>query len=199
MCINQARKSYVSSKTRDSETQKAEVEKREKLYGKLNEFFDVPEIQKDYMSTKLDQLSIAELEQLEKQCENKFDTLKTKEMIKHGLVLLQTGYDSMLPNGIPLGKSRHLVIGKGVIDTISSSLFDVRTVQGLATRRIIDKHHFHVSDETTVLFEILEIIVRGSKIVKNEDMNVEEIDEEEEAEEIDEDEEEEEKLELIDL
>lgn len=196
MCINQARKSYVSSKTRDMENQKAETERRDKLYAEINKYFDLAEIRSDYASAKLDQLSIMELEQLQKQCEGKFDMLKTKDMIKHALVVIETGYNSLLPNGIPLGKSRRWIIDKGVTNSISKALFDVRTVPGHAFRRILDKHHIHLSDEISVLLEILKILMKGSHIVRND----EDIDEEEEENEEDIDEEdEEEELEEIDF
>lgn len=191
MCINQARKSYVSSKTRDMENQKAENERREKLYTEILKFFDLPEIKTEYVSAKLDQMSISELEQLQKQCEDKFDMLKTKDMIKHGLTLAKTGYYAILPNGIPLGKTRRLVIDEGVTNEISSSLFDVRTVPGLAFRRILDKHHVHLSDEVSVLLEIAKILIEGSHVIKRKD---EEEDAEEDEEEEDAEEEEEEEL-----
>ena len=197
MCINQARKSYVSSKTRDMENQKAETERRDKLYAEINKYFDLAEIQSEYASAKLDQLSIMELEQLQKQCESKFDMLKNKELIKHVLVMAQTGYHALVPNGIPIGKTRRWVIDKGVVDAISKALFDVRTVPGHAFRRILDKHHVHITDEVSVGLEIVKILLKGSHIVKKNEIDNETDEEEEEGEEIEETEEEDEEEEEL--
>ena len=166
MCINQARKTLISSKTRDVENQKAETEQRDKLCHIIQQYFDLAEIQSEYATSKLDTMSIDELEQLQKQCEMKFDMLKTKEMIKHGLDLFEIGYDAVLPNGIPLGKNRRIVLDKGLTNSISKALFDPRTVPGLAFRRILNKHHIHLTDEVTVGLEIAKLLIKSTHIVK---------------------------------
>lgn len=173
MCINQARKTLISSKTRDVENQKAETEQRDKLCHIIQQYFDLAEIQSEYATSKLDTMSIDELEQLQKQCEMKFDMLKTKEMIKHGLDLFEIGYDAVLPNGIPLGRNRRIVLDKGLTNSISKALFDPRTVPGLAFRRILNKHHIHLTDEVTVGLEIAKLLIKSTHIVKkqNEEKN----------------------------
>lgn len=181
LCINQARKSLESSKTRDIEIQKAETEQRDKLCHVIQQYFDLAEIQAEYATSKLESMTIEELQQLQKQCEMKFDMLKTKEMLKHGLDVFEIGYDALLPNGIPLGKQRRMVLDKGLTKTISNTLFDVRTVPGHAFRRILDKHHIHLSDEVTVGLEVLKLLMKNTHIVKNEDQkNIEEIEEDSE-------------------
>ena len=181
LCINQARKTLESSKTRDIEIQKAETEQRDKLCHVIQQYFDLAEIQAEYATSKLETMSIEELQQLQKQCEMKFDMLKTKEMLKHGLDVFEIGYDALLPNGIPLGKQRRIVLDKGLTKTISNTLFDVRTVPGHAFRRILDKHHVHLSDEVTVGLEIVKLLMKNTHIVKTENQkNIEEIEEDSE-------------------
>ena len=181
LCINQARKTLESSKTRDIEIQKAETEQRDKLCHVIQQYFDLAEIQAEYATSKLETMSIEELQQLQKQCEMKFDMLKTKEMLKHGLDVFEIGYDALLPNGIPLGKQRRIVLDKGLTKTISNTLFDVRTVPGHAFRRILDKHHVHLSDEVTVGLEIVKLLMKNTRIVKTENQkNIEEIEEDSE-------------------
>ena len=201
MCLNQARKCYVSSKTRDMESQKAETEKRDKLYIAINKLFDLPEIQSEYASTKLDKMTIAELEQLNLQLESKFDTLKTKEIFKNGLVLLENFYRSKAPNGIPLGKSRRIVLDQGVTNTLLKSLFDVRTVSGNAFRRILDQHPLHITDGVSVGVEIAKVLFTNMHIVKRKtEEDAEEDDSEvDENEESEENEDEEESLESIEF
>lgn len=181
LCINQARKTLESSKTRDIEIQKVETEQRDKLCHVIQQYFDLAEIQSEYATSKLESMTIEELQQLQKQCEMKFDMLKTKEMLKHGLDVFEIGYDALLPNGIPLGKQRRMVLDKGLTKTISNTLFDVRTVPGHAFRRILDKHHVHLSDEVTVGLEIVKLLMKNTHIVKNENQkNIEEIEEDSE-------------------
>lgn len=181
LCINQARKTLESSKTRDIEIQKVETEQRDKLCHVIKQYFDLAEIQSEYATSKLESMTIEELQQLQKQCEMKFDMLKTKEMLKHGLDVFEIGYDALLPNGIPLGKQRRMVLDKGLTKTISNTLFDVRTVPGHAFRRILDKHHVHLSDEVTVGLEIVKLLMKNTHIVKNENQkNIEEIEEDSE-------------------
>lgn len=181
LCINQARKTLESSKTRDIEIQKAETEQRDKLCHVIQQYFDLAEIQSEYATSKLESMTIEELQQLQKQCEMKFDMLKTKEMLKHGLDVFEIGYDALLPNGIPFGKQRRMILDKGLTKTISNTLFDVRTVPGHAFRRILDKHHVHLSDEVTVGLEIVKLLMKNTHIIKNENQkNIEEIEEDSE-------------------
>lgn len=194
LCLNQARKSYVSQKARNLERATVEQKRREKLISTINKYFDLNEIAENLSSReqRLDKMSIDELEILRQQCEDKFDMLKTKDMIKNVLAAVEIGYKACFGHrgGIPLGKERVWVIDESVIQEINNALFDVRSVPGNACRRIIDQYHFHLPDGVTVSLEVLKILLQGSHIVKRDELEAE--DEEEEAEEAEEDDEEEE-------
>lgn len=193
LCLNQARRSYVSSKARNLEIEKEEVKRRNELCTDIKKYFEHKEIGLAFaeFETKLNKMPIAELEILQKQLEDKFDMLKTKDMLKNILETLQIGYDSIFPEGIPIGKRKRLSLDPGIIKTLSNNLFDTRSTPGLAFRRILDKHHVHLSDEASVAIEVVKVLIKGSHIV-NKDVIVEELDDEEEEEEEEELEEEEE-------
>lgn len=182
LCLNQARKSYVSQKARNLELATVEQKRREKLISTINKYFDLNEIAENLSSReqRLEKMTIDELEILRQQCEDKFDMLKTKDMIKNVLAAVEIGYKACFGKhgGIPIGKERILTIDESVIQEINNTLFDVRSVPGNACRRIIDKHHFHLADEVTVGLEVLKILLQGSHIVRKDEM--EEADEEEE-------------------
>lgn len=183
LCLNQARKSYVSSKARSLEMEKEEVKRRNDLCTDIKKYLDHEEIGIAFaeFETKLNKMPIAELEILQKQCEDKFDMLKTKDMLRNILETLQIGYDSIFPEGIPISKRKRLALDSGIIKTLSNNLFDTRSTPGLAFRRILDKHHVHLSDEASVAIEVVKVLIKGSHIV-NKDAIVEELEEEEEEE-----------------
>ena len=192
LCLNQARRSYVSSKARSLEIEKEEIKRRNELCSKINQFFNLPEIAATLgqQDTKLEKMTIAELEILQKQCEDKFDMLKTKDMLKNILATFEIGYEAWFPEGIPLGKKRRWTLDPGIPKQLSHALFDERSVPGHAFRRILDKHHIHLPDEATVALEVMKIIMKGSHIVNKSEATVEELDDEEEEYDDEEDEEE---------
>lgn len=196
LCLNQARKSYVSSKARSLEMEKEEVKRRNDLCSNIKKYLDHEEIGMAFaeFETKLNKMPIAELEILQKQCEDKFDMLKTKDMLRNILETLQIGYDSIFPEGIPISKRKRLALDSGTIKTLSNNLFDVRSTPGLAFRRILDKHHVHLSDEASVAIEVIKVLIKSSRIV-NKDAVVEELEDEEEEDEEELEEEDEEELE----
>ena len=192
LCIRQARRSYLSSKARSLEIEKEEIKRRNELYTNINKYFNLAEISADLQpsDSKLDKMTIAELEILQKQCEDKFDMLKTKDMLKNILATFEIGYEAWFPDGIPIGKKKRWTLDPGIPKQLSHALFDERSVPGHAFRRILDKHHIHLPDEATVALEIAKIIIKGSHIVDKSGATVEELEDDEE-EEYDEEEEEE--------
>lgn len=197
ICLNQARKSLVSSKARSLEIEKAEIKRRNELIIAINKYFDLNEIAIDLNAReiKFDKMTIAELEILLQQCEAKFDSLKTKDLFKNGLTLIELGYNSLFPEGIPITKDKRIVIDSSVPKQLQNALFDVRSVPGQAFRQIIDKLDLHIPNGVTVGVEIVKTICKGSKIVDKNDVKVEEIDDDEEDNE--EDNEEDEELEEV--
>ena len=196
LCLSQARKSLISQKARTLEVETIEKKKRTELTNEINKYFDLNEIAEDLNAReqRLDKLSLEELQILRKQCEDKFDMLKTKDMIKNALATIEIGYDAWFPDGIPIGKERLWQLDSSIPKDVEKALFDVRTVPGHAFRRILDKHHIHLPDEVTVLLELSKIILKGSHIVRRDELE----DEEEEDEEEEENEEEDDELEEVD-
>lgn len=183
LCLNQARKSYVSSKARNLEIEKVEMKRRNELCVAINKFFDLNEIATDLNAReqKLDKMTIAQLEVLHQQCEEKFDALKTKDLFKNVLATVEIVYDAWAHDGIKLTKNKSWVIDKGVFKQIQNALFDVRSVPGHACRRIIDKKHIHLPDEATVAIELLKILFKGSHIVSNDKKIIDELDDSDES------------------
>lgn len=202
LCMNQAKKNLISQKARNLEIERVEVKKRDEICRNITKYFNLPDIENHFkqgMLTKLDKMPIAELELLQKQCEDQFDRLKTKQMIGNILVTAGIGYNSLFPNGIPFGKSKYLSIDQGITKQISSMLFDVRSVPGHAFDRILEKHHIHLSDEAAVSIELLKILITQIHVVKkDENEDGDENEEEEEIEEDYEENEEEEEIEEVD-
>lgn len=180
ICLNQARKSLISSKARSLEIEKAEIKRRNELTISINKYFDLNEIAIDLNAReiKFDKMTIAELEILLQQCESKFDSLKTKELFKNGLTLIELGYNSLFPDGIPITKDKRIIIDKSVPKQLQNALFDVRSVPGQAFRQIIDKLDMHIPNGVTVGIEIVKTICKGSKIVDKHDVKIEEIEDE---------------------
>lgn len=182
LCLNQAKKELTTIKIRNMENEKIQLQKRDELTRSIRKYLDLNEISQHFSDriTQLDKLTIADLEILHKQCEDKFDMLKTKDMLKNLLITAEVGYNSLFPNGIPFGKNKYINIDPDVINEIQSALFDVRSVPGNAFRRILDKHHIKLPDEVTVSIELLKIILKGTSITRtdNEEEMEEEIEEE---------------------
>ena len=191
ICLNQARKSLVSSKARSLEIEKAEIKRRNELILNINKFFDLNEIAIDLNARdiKFDRMTIAELEVLLQQCESKYSSLKTKDLFKNSLTLIELAYNSIFPEGIPITKDKRLVIDKSVPKQLQNALFDYRSVPGHACRRIIDKLDLYIPDGVTVGVEVLKTICKGSKIVDKNSVKIEELDNEEEDSDTSEDEE----------
>ena len=173
LCINQAKQSLVSAQIRNNEVEKITNERRNELITDINKYFELSEIAAIYQdnNTKLEKMTIDELELLQQQCVDKFDTLKTKELIKNGLEVLEIAYAAWFPNGIPLGKSRRWTLDKGMLNEMTSSLFDQRKVSGHAFRRILDRHPIHLPDSVTVLIDLGKIALKNSHIKKVDQKN----------------------------
>lgn len=176
LCINQARKQLVSSRSKSISIEKIEADRKNELIDEILKLYEIGEI-KIMDKRDLTKLSISELEELRKRVEIKFDSCKTREMIH---IWLDTGsliYETVFPDGLPLGKGRHLRVN-GVGKEIDKTILNPTTVSGQAARRILEKHHFHVSDEAMVFSKLANIISKNAEIVHEGD----EIDEEEEEE-----------------
>lgn len=182
LCLMQAKKSYVSSQIRAQEIEKAQEVQRQELTKSIRRYLELREIKLEYGESGLDKLTLDELTVLQKRCEDKYDALKTKEMVKTLLSSFQTAYEAFCPNGIPVGRTRHWRISPDVTQELAKQLFDPWTVPGHAFRRILDKHHVHLPDEATVLLEVFRIIKDGSTLVKDEPEEDEEEEYEEEEE-----------------
>lgn len=177
LCMGQARKRLVAAKARALEVEVAERKRRSELTLAINKYFDLHDIAESMNSreARLDQMPLDELEAMLRLCEDKFDSLKTKDMIKNALATVEVAYESWFPNGIPLGKTRSWTLDKSIPKQLQTALFDTRTVPGCAFRACLDKHHIHLPDEVTVLLEIFKIILKGSHISRRSDAKIEEL------------------------
>lgn len=180
MCINQARRQLITSRSKNVEVEKLELDRKNELIDEILKLYEIAEIQ---IETKKDltRLSIPELEELLKRCEIKFDSLKTKDMIKTWLSTGSIVYDNVFPGGLPIGKNRKLRV-KSIGKDLDNVLLNSRTVSGQAFRRILDKHHVHISDETMVLSKLANILIKNAEIVKTDEVDENEEESEEDNE-----------------
>lgn len=142
----------------------------------------------------LTKLSIEQLETVYAECEQKFGQLKLKEVSRQMFGISSKAYDMLLPQGIPIGKGKHVTFN-GVGDEIIKELHNSSTAVGLAYDNFIQKHNIKISDELSILAGVISIFIKNIKVVKDKTPEEEE-EEGEEGEEEDEEEAEEELQEI---
>lgn len=177
LCLNKARNQLVTTRTRNLDIEKIETNRKNELIDEILKLYEIGEIAIE-SERDLAKLSISELEELRKRCEIKFDSLKTREMIRTWLSTSNTVYENVFPGGLPIGRGRKLRV-KSVGKEFENVILNPRTVSGQAFRRILDKHHIHVSDETMVMSKLVNILIKNAEIVRS-DEESEETDEESE-------------------
>lgn len=182
LCLNQARRSYVSSKARSLEIEKEEVKRRNEICADIRKYFMMPELEAALAPTDsvLEKMPLNELEMLQEQCVDKFNTLKTKHVVKDVVDVLHLLYETLCPDGAPVPfTKKKIVIDRGVSKEITDQLFDERTVVGQACMRTIDKYHFNVRNGFIIAEAVVKAVIEGASI-KDRGPTVEEIDDEEE-------------------
>lgn len=165
LTLSIARSQSIDAMTRkDPSAEFAEAQEKTKLKKELDKYLKNVDLAKN-CDVDPNSLSIKQLQYYVDRCKDDYENLKIFNTIKKGINLSEAGYAFAFPNGIKIpGKNKAIKLD-GVASGFMELMADRTSTDGIAFKNIIEKHNWHISDETCAVISILDSVVRRIKVV----------------------------------
>jgi hypothetical protein len=139
-----------------------EQEKRRSLITEIQEYKRIKEF--NFLEDDLQKMSLEQLESYKEMCEKTLNKFKVNDVLSSSFSLCAIGYNTIFPEGIPVGSSKIEFgdIGK----EIRSHFLDNRSPTGFSFARILSKYDLSISDELMLLIAAGEIALKNVKFKK---------------------------------
>ena len=167
--MNIARSLLDPAMQRDESILALEREERRRLINSILEFKNVSVIA-PHIDDDLQSLTIEQLKTLKDKCEKLHSHYKVAEVLNSSFSLSTIIYDTLFPEGIPVGDDKYLQFG-GISKELKNKLLDNTKTVGFSFSRILQKHDVSISDELAIMIAIGEVFASHAKIIKKEPTN----------------------------
>lgn len=165
MTINIARSLRDPKESTDDTLIQLENEERRRLINVIQEFKNVSVIS-PYIEDDIGRMTVEQLKTLRDKCEKIHSQFKVNEVLKSSFKVCSIAYDALFPEGIPISKTKHIQFG-GIGEELKNKLLDNTKTIGFGFSRFLQKHDINITDETTILMAIGEVLVSKAKIVSS--------------------------------
>ncbi len=164
LTINIARSKNVMTIKKDENILALEKKKRDEMVKDIIKYKNIKKIAA-LVADDISSMDLTQLSNCLEQCKTAYEKEKLIETFKRGCNFGTTIFGSVFPSGIKVGKDKRIKT-KGIIKTITNSVFDTQSAIGIAFQNIIDKHHWKISDEAVLLLSLGEMVVSNIEIEK---------------------------------
>jgi hypothetical protein len=157
-------KNLLSVQAKDETITMLELEKRRSLISEIQDYKRIRLF--SAFEEDLQKMSLEQLEAYKILCEKELNKFKVDDILKSSFSLCSIGYNTIFPEGIPVGNGTKLEFGD-VGSEIRNRFLDNRTPTGFSFARILSKYDLTISDELMLLITAGEIALKNIKFNSN--------------------------------
>lgn len=161
--MNTARILLDPATQRDESIIAFEREERRKLINAILEFKNVTVIA-PHIDDDLQSLTIEQLKTIRDKCEKLHSHFKISEVLNSSFNLSNVIYDTLFPDGIPIGGDKYIQFG-GIGSELKNRLLDTTKPIGFSFSRVLQKHDINITDELAIAIAIGEVFASRAKVV----------------------------------